>query len=175
MRASSRAIVVRQSFVSLARLAPWALATSIGLSFGLPGCQTYGQDLERSQKAFERADYERALAIFRSLEPDVTRHFSPQEQAQYAYLRGMTDYRVGYKVDARHWLALAHAIDSSQLNVLPKDWRGRLKDTLDELNEQVYTQGIESLAESQEEAAKTGPKTGAKDAPAAKPKSEDEP
>jgi hypothetical protein len=81
----------------------------------------------------------------------------------------MTDYRVGYKVDARHWLALAHAIDETGVGVLPQDWKGRMKETLGELNEQVYTGGVDSLSESQEEAAKASP------AKPAKPKSEDEP
>jgi hypothetical protein len=138
------------------------------------GCQTYQDDLARSQRAFEHADYERALAIFRSLEDDVPKRFSPSEQAQYAYLRGMTDYRVGYKVDARHWLAIAHAIDESRVGILPKDWKARLKDTLGELNEQVYATGVESLAESQEESAKTAPAKSDK-SEKAKPKSEDEP
>jgi hypothetical protein len=143
---------------------------------GLAACTTYQDDLSRSQRAFEHADYERALAIFRSLEPDVHSQFSVQEQAQYAYLRGMTDYRVGYKVDARHWLALAHALDSARKGVLPKDWRARLKDTLAELNEQVYNAGIETLAESEQEAGEKAAKkqNGKAEAPA-KPKSEDEP
>ena len=47
-----------------------ALATLLGLAS--VGCSTYQDDLARSQRAFERADYERALAIFRSLEPDMT-------------------------------------------------------------------------------------------------------
>jgi hypothetical protein len=143
------------------------LLASVGLA--LVGCQTYQDDLARSQRAFEHADYERALAIFRSLEPDLIDHFSLQEQAQYAYLRGMTDYRVGYKVDARHWLVVAHAISEAQRGVLPDDWKGRMKDTLAELNEQVYSQGIETLSESQTEPAKARP------AASAKPKSEDEP
>jgi hypothetical protein len=149
---------------------PAAALAVVGVAF-VAGCATYQDDLARSQKAFERADYERALATFRSLELDVPTHFSDQEQAQYCYLRGMTDYRVGYKLDARHWLALAKAIDSERHNVLPNDWRVRMKETLNELNEQVYTQGIESLSESQTEASKQA-KPGA---PAPKPKSEDEP
>jgi hypothetical protein len=145
------------------------LAGVLSASVAASACQTYQDDLSRSQRAFERADYERALAIFRSLEPDLIDHFSPREQAQYAYLRGMTDYRVGYKIDARHWLALAQSINEQQAGVLPNDWKGRLNDTLTELNEQVYTTGIESLPESQTEPQKKG------DAGAPKHKSEDEP
>jgi hypothetical protein len=150
------------------------LAASLGIAALVPlaaGCSTYQDDLARSQRAFEHADYERALAIFRVLEDDAPKHFTVQEQAQYAYLRGMTDYRVGYKVDARHWLALAHAIDASRKGVLPNDWRARLKDTLGELNEQVYAQGIETLAESEQDAADKKAKPGVPE----KPKSEDEP
>jgi len=160
MRAPLRALVT-------GLLAPLAVPACLVLAFA--GCDTYRDELARSQRAFEHADYERALSLFRALEPDVSGHFTIQEQAQYAYLRGMTDYRVGYKVDARHWLALAHAIDQGRAGILPKDWRARIKDTLGELDEQVYTSGIENLAESQEEAAKAAP------AASAKPKSEDEP
>jgi len=153
-----------------------ATLTLAAVAVALAGCSTYQDDLARSQRAFEHADYERALAIFRSLELDEHSKFSVQEQAQYCYLRGMTDYRVGYKVDARHWLALAKAIDTQRLGVLPKDWRARLKDTLGELDEQVYSAGIETLAESQEEAAKNPKKPADKEeAPTKKPKSEDEP
>jgi hypothetical protein len=165
MRAPIRAVMTLARFSRLARVAPFVLA----LVPAIAACATYQDELARSQRAFEHADYERALAIFRTLEPDVPSHFSRQEQAQYAYLRGMTDYRVGYKVDARHWLALAHAIDETGVGVLPQDWKGRMKETLGELNEQVYAAGIENLAESQEEAAKAAP------ASSTKPKSEDEP
>ena len=92
------------------RLTLVAAAAATNFAAALTGCTTYQDELARSQRAFEHADYERALAIFRALEPDVGKQFSLQEQAQYAYLRGMTDFRVGYKVDARHWLAVAHAL-----------------------------------------------------------------
>jgi hypothetical protein len=160
---------MRASFRPLTTLA--LVAALVPGAAGLAGCATYADELARSQRAFEHADYERALAIFRVLEPDVPAHFDRIEQAQYAYLRGMTDYRVGYKVDARHWLALAHAIDATGIDVLPKDWKGRLKETLGELNEQVYSGGMDALSESQDEAAKAAPVGSAK----VKPKSEDEP
>ncbi len=34
-------------------------------------CNTYADDLSRSQRAFEESEHERALAILRALEPDV--------------------------------------------------------------------------------------------------------
>jgi hypothetical protein len=72
----------------------------------LAACSGASGSLIRGQRAFERGDHDRALAIFRDLEPDLGR-LSPVERTRYAYLRGMTDYRLGDKTDARHWLALA--------------------------------------------------------------------
>jgi len=168
MRAPFRPVL---TLAPLVRRGAFVVSVVIAGAVGLAGCATYQDELARSQRAFEHADYERALAIFRTLEPDVPGHFSREEKAQYAYLRGMTDYRIGYKLDARHWLALAHAIDSTGAGVLPKDWRGRMKETLGELNEQVYAAGVDTLPESLDEAAKAAPAGSAKP----KPKSEDEP
>ena len=43
------------------------------------GCTTYQDDLARGQRAFEESEHERALAIFRSLEPDTGRLTIPSE------------------------------------------------------------------------------------------------
>jgi hypothetical protein len=115
------------------------------LLLAVPACSTYRDDLARGQRAFEQNQHERALALFRALEPD-TSHLSPAEQASYAYLRGMTDYRIGYKADARHWLLVAKALDEQNPGTLATDWRGRLDVALKDLNAQVFANGIESLA-----------------------------
>lgn len=109
------------------------------------GCNTYREQLVRSQASFERNEHDRTLALLRNLEPDVTK-LPLAEQAQYAYLRGMTDYRVGFRADARHWLSLAKAFDDNSPGVLPTDWKARTSEALDELNGQVWTDGISSLA-----------------------------
>jgi hypothetical protein len=111
----------------------------------LPACATYTDDLARGEHAFEASEDERALAIFRMLEHDQTR-LDPAERAHYAYLRGMTDYRIGYKAEARHWLTLASALEAQTPDSLPAEWTKRLGDALKELNEEVYTAGIESLS-----------------------------
>lgn len=111
----------------------------------LGGCATYGDELSRGQTAFEKNEYERALATFRALEPDQSR-LSETQRARYAYLRGMTDYRIGYRADGRHWLALAKAMEDETPGSLPGDWKTRLVDTLTALNEEVYNNGYESLA-----------------------------
>jgi hypothetical protein len=134
------------------------------------GCQTYQDDLTRSQRAFEQNEHEHALAILRRLEPDTDR-LAVNEQAQYFYLRGMTDYRIGYAIDARHWLALAQALVETTPGLLPEDWKGRMKDALAELNLRAYGGGLQSLGNAKikhgdaREPAKTD----------AAPKSEDEP
>ena len=109
------------------------------------GCNTYSQSLARSRDAYEQNQHERALAILRALEPDEN-HLTLGEQAEYAYLRGMTDYRIGYQADARHWLAVAREIDTANPKSLTDDWKTRTNDVLEELNKRVYNEGLDSLA-----------------------------
>jgi len=111
-------------------------------------CATYRTQLVHGQRAFEQNDYEHTLALLRDLERDVTRLTVP-EQAEYAYLRGMSDYRVGDKPDARHWLSIAKAIEENSPGVLPSDWKTRTNETLVELNAIVFADGMSGLAKSQ--------------------------
>jgi hypothetical protein len=131
-----------------------ALAAGLALlvlpaSLALSACATYQDDLATGQRAFEASEHERALAVFRILEGDQDR-LSLSERAHYAYLRGMTDYRIGYKADARHWLAVAAAVEEKTPGSLPPEWAKRLGDSLKELNEDVYTGGIASLSNTGE-------------------------
>ncbi len=109
------------------------------------GCTTYRDQLVRSQASFEQNEQERTIGLLRALEPNMTKLSRP-EQAQYAYLRGMSDYRIGYRLDARHWLAIARTYDETSPGILPADWKARMTDALDELNTVVYTEGIGELA-----------------------------
>ena len=133
----------------------------------LAGCTTYRDDLQRGQTAFEQDKYERALAMFRALEPDMSQ-LTAQERGHYAYLRGMTDYRIGYRADARHWLMVARAIDGETPGSLPTDWKTRMKEALGELNEQVYKEGTASLTNTrrpQGEEPRAAPKKKSEDEP----------
>jgi hypothetical protein len=132
-------------------LAAWTL---LGSCLTLGACATYQDELASGQRAFEASEHERALAIFRALEPDTSR-LSFTERAHYAYLRGMTDFRIGYKAEARHWLSIASAIEQQQPGSLPEDWTKRMSESLKELNEEVYTAGIEALSNAA--AAKSRP------------------
>lgn len=146
-----------------------AIAFAVTLAFA-PGCATYHDDLVRGEKAFEDNQHEQALAIFRSLELE-TSHLDAPERARYYYLRGMTDYRVGYKADARHWLMLAQASDKAMPGTFPEDWRQRMNDAMGELDSQVYDQGVPSLASTETKSSDGKPAPG----PEPKPKNEDTP
>jgi hypothetical protein len=137
----------------LSRVARVAL---VSCAIAASACNTYRDELARGQRAFEQNDHDRALTILRELEIDLGR-LSPSERAQYAYVRGMSDYRIGYRLDARHWLALAKAYDEQTPGALSADWKARTGDTLTELNKVVYSDGIQALTNSQapdEQAAK---------------------
>jgi hypothetical protein len=116
-------------------LLAFALATSLLLGTG--ACATYQEDLNRAQRLYHENEYERALALFRVLEED-TDSLSLNDQARYAYLRGMTDYRLGFRPDARHWLAIAKATEQEHPGGLSPDWKQRMEEALTDLNRDVF-------------------------------------
>ncbi|MFO7181853.1 MAG: hypothetical protein DIU78_024355 [Pseudomonadota bacterium] len=105
------------------------------------GCAIFREDLNRGQRLYEENQYERALAVFRALESDMD-SLSTEDRARYAYLRGMTDYRLGFREEARHWLGIALAIDTDHAGSLSPEWNQRLQQALDDLNNRVY--GLEA-------------------------------
>ena len=120
----------------------WLLLVALG--FG--ACTTYREDLNRGQRLYEQNEFERSLAIWRSLDEDFD-SLSYNDQARYAYLRGMTDYRLAggkggqdaaYRAHARHWLALAKAIEQEHKGGLSEQWKQRLEEALGDLNSEVY-------------------------------------
>jgi hypothetical protein len=127
------------------------------LSTASIGCTTYRDQLVRSQHSFEQNEYERTLGQLRALETNVTR-LSVPEQAQYAYLRGMTDYRIGNRADSRHWLAIARTYEETSPGTLPADWKARMTDALDEMNAVVYSDGLLELATSRKPGEDVPPK-----------------
>lgn len=99
-------------------------------------CNSHGQHLVRGQRLYEENKHEEALAVWRVLELNMSA-LEWGEQARYAYLRGMTDFRLGFRADARHWLALARAIDKQYPGGLPDEWSQHAGETLHDLNEDV--------------------------------------
>ncbi len=106
------------------------------LGFAL-GCQNYRDQLQRGQGYYEENQYESALAVFRHLEADRD-SLSEPEVVRYCYLRGMTDFRLGYKSHARYWLGLAQAADKPGSGSLSPEEQKRMGETLNELNGEVY-------------------------------------
>src|SRR3954468_4109740 len=115
----------------------WSLLLASSLSLGMAACATYREDLNRGQRMYEENQYENALAIWRGLEPDSD-SLSVNDQARYAYLRGMTDYRLSFRADSRHWLALAKATQEAHPGGLSEEWKERLQTSLADLNQDVY-------------------------------------
>lgn len=111
----------------------WVLCLGLLLS----ACATYREDLNRGQRLYEENEFERALAIWRTLEHDRD-SLSDNDQTRYAYLRGMTDYRLGFRAGARHWLAIAKATEQEHPGGLSQLWKQRLDSALDDLNREVF-------------------------------------
>jgi hypothetical protein len=164
------------------RRLPYLLPLLVLCVFGAVTCATYKSDLERARghyqdnqvgqarKNYEENQYEKALALLRVLEHDID-SFTPGEQAQYSYLRGMTDYRLSqsprlsqqtqgsavadprkdYRSNARHWLGVAAAIEKVTPGGLTPDEKQRMSDVLTDLNKDVYG-GAESLPEGDADA-----------------------
>ncbi len=104
---------------------------------GAPGCQNYRDQLQRGQGYYEQNQYETALAVWRHLEADQA-SLTPTEVVRYCYLRGMTDYRLGYREDSRYWLGLAKAGEKKASGALLSEEVKRLDLTLEDLNVEVF-------------------------------------
>lgn len=165
--------------------------------FGAATCATYKQDLDRARghyegssletarKDYEENQYEKALALLRVLEHDID-SYTAGEQAQYAYIRGMTDYRLSqssrlvggtssersvvanpkqaYRTNARHWLGVAAAIEKNTPGGLKTEEKQRLTDAMTDLNKDVYggAEELPNAADAGTDAAEAAPAAPAK-------------
>jgi hypothetical protein len=119
---------------------PRPLLPILAAAFALASCVTYAEELNRGQRYFQANEYERALAVWRILETDIE-SLSPMDRTRYAYLRGMTDYRMSLRADARHWLSLARAYEQAVPGSIEESWRERMKEALRDLDGDVYGGG----------------------------------
>jgi hypothetical protein len=111
----------------------WSAPTQMVLALLLAiGCNGERAALLRGQGYYEDNQYERALSLWRSLE-QRQHALSPSDFARYSYLRGMTDYRLGFHADARHWLALAKVAEQQRPGGLDSAWLPRLDGALADL------------------------------------------
>lgn len=85
----------------------------------LAGCATYAKDLDRAQRHYDDNEFAKALAVLRVLGEDEAA-LGEADRVRFAYLRGMTDYRLAslsaatertqdatFRGCARDWLAIA--------------------------------------------------------------------
>ena len=141
-------------------------------------CATYQDDLQRGIKYYDGNEHERALAVLRSLEPDMD-SLKPEDRVRYYYYRGMTDYRLAndtFKVrpDARHWLGLAHAGEKDTPAALTEEQKSRLQEALDDLNRDVYGGADTDDAPKKDEGDKAKKKKGDDEKPSKKKGDDDE-
>jgi hypothetical protein len=116
------------------------LGLVLACTLSIASCVTYAEELNRGQRYFQGNEYERALAVWRVLEADVD-SLSPTDRTRYAYLRGMTDYRMSLRDDARHWLALARAYEQATPGGIEEGWRDRMNEALKDLGNDVHGGG----------------------------------
>ena len=93
--------------------------------------------MERAQGYYEQNQYDRALAIFRRLDAN-REQLDEASRLRYFYLRGMIDYRLGYRTEARYWLGLATSTQTRIGIELELDEKERLASALGNLNQSVY-------------------------------------
>lgn len=136
------------------RLARWFGLVGIPL---LVGCTTYRDELVRAQSAYDANNHELALALTRAVDPNLGL-LTAEERVRYAYLRGMSNFHIGFRAEARHYLALARALENEHRGALPNDWKSRLDEALGTLNTEVYQSGIASLSLQEAELSAKKPK-----------------
>jgi hypothetical protein len=137
----------------------YAIVLLIGtLAFGVVSCSTYLDDLNRAEAHFQANEHERALALFRAVEPDLD-SLGPADRARYAYLRGMNAYRLGtpFRADARHWLAVARAEEKQHEGSLKSEWKERADEALRDLNQDVYGTGVVAESDNKDGAKADSP------------------
>jgi hypothetical protein len=109
-----------------------SLAVAIGLAVLGGGCAALRDDLQRAEASYEQARYENALVWLRDLEDDAP-SMDLEMRGRYYYLRGMTEYRMGHRSNALHYLAVAREVTGDQGAGLRPEWRQIMDRTLTEL------------------------------------------
>jgi hypothetical protein len=98
----------------------------------LLSCAALRDDMRRAESAFEQARYEDVMVWLDDLEPNVPDMDAPT-RARFYYLRGLTAYRLGDRIAARHNLALCREEAGERMAALPTDWRSNLQAAMKEM------------------------------------------
>jgi len=102
------------------------------VSLALGACGAASAELRRAEQSYEQARYENALSWLADLEPNAP-NLGRDERARYFYVRGMTEYRLGHRPEALHYLAVAREVSGEDSNGLRPEQRDLMTRTLAEL------------------------------------------
>ena len=113
------------------------LCLALASTLVLPACAALSDDMQRAQASYENARYEDTLIWLTDLEDDAP-SMDDEMRARYFYLRGMTEYRLGHRSLALHYLAVAReaAEDGAGLR---SEWRQIMDHVLAELTPRTMT------------------------------------
>jgi len=102
------------------------------------GCAAVSDDLRRAEDAFNNNYYQDALTWLVDLEDDAPT-MDDESMARYYYLRGRTEYLLGHRSNALHYLAVAREVAGDQGAGLRPEWRQQMDRTLEELTPRTGT------------------------------------
>lgn len=111
---------------------PWRRACALWLALSLGACGAAAAELRRAEQSYEQARYENALSWLADLEPNAP-NLNHAERARYFYVRGMTEYRLGHRPEALHYLAVAREVTGEDGTGLREEQRDLMTRTLAEL------------------------------------------
>ena len=91
------------------RASALGLAAALSLAAFAPGCAATATEMRRAEQSYDEARYEAAEVWLVDLEPRAP-GMDGETRALYFYLRGMTEYRLGQRLRALHYLAVAREV-----------------------------------------------------------------
>lgn len=102
------------------------------LAIVLGGCAATASEMRRAEEAYEQARFDAARTWLVDLE-DRAPSMDDAMRARYFYLRGMSEYRVGNRLAALHYLAVARELTGERARGLREEQQQLLAGTLEEL------------------------------------------
>jgi hypothetical protein len=106
-----------------------ALVTSALL---LGACAATATEMRRAEEAYEQARFDAARTWLVDLE-DEAPSMDEAMRTRYFYLRGMAEHRLGNRLEALHYLAVARELAGERGRALRDEQRELLERTLSEL------------------------------------------
>lgn len=95
------------------------------------GCAATTREMQRAQEAYDEARFDAARAWLVELEASAP-SMDSNLRTRYFYFRGMAEYRLGHRLEALHYLAVAGELEP-EAGGLREEQRELLTRTLSEL------------------------------------------